>query len=514
MELTRLSDLFEVSPAVRLLKSHHAAFVLHFCNSTFKHSDTSGSGTFAHDDLRRRLACYQEDLADDGYEVLVSPADHYLTTWADEGWLRRFLKSDSNEPHYQLTRHTEDAIRFVDSLLTRQSRFVGTESRLRLVIDTLSDIVRGASDNPDRRLEDLKAKRAQIDQEIAVIEAGGSVETYEAALIRDRFQTAVELLKTLQGDFRAVEDRFEQIAKEVHAKTQVREQSRGRILAGALDAEDMIKQEDEGVSFYAFVTFLFSPASQERLRNVIDELVALPQVAGDRDGVRRVRGMLPSLLAEADNVLRQTGRLSETLRRLLDADSIDHRQRVAEVLRDIRATAASLKTHATDSTHHRQLDRIGLEVEIQPTLRSPFCRTFWSAPQALDGQPVDECIDILDAQAEAIKLANLKNLPWHAMRKNLAEMLGPTAMVTLQQVVNNLPPQAGVIEIVGWLQIAHEDGHTIDESIKEMIMVDVPTESTSSDTVTIRRVRITVPMVRFYRDRAVRPKSANPRRPR
>jgi hypothetical protein len=109
MELTRLSDLFEVSPAVRLLRSHHAAFVLHFCNSTFKHSDTSGAGTFAHDDLRRRLACYQEDLADDGYEVLVSPADHYLTTWADEGWLRRFLKSDSNEPHYQLTRHTEDA---------------------------------------------------------------------------------------------------------------------------------------------------------------------------------------------------------------------------------------------------------------------------------------------------------------------------------------------------------------------------------------------------------------------
>ncbi len=92
------------------------------------------------------------------------------------------------------------------------ANMVGTESRLRLVIETLEDIVRGASADPDRRLEYLRAQRAAIDAEIAAIESGKSIQTYRPAQIRERFQTAVDLLKALQSDFRAVEERFQTIA--------------------------------------------------------------------------------------------------------------------------------------------------------------------------------------------------------------------------------------------------------------------------------------------------------------
>ncbi len=508
MELERSCSLFENSPAVRLLRSQHAAFVLHFLEAIFKRGELPPSGTLQHEDLLRRLALFQDDLRDDGFEALSQSADHYLIAWSDEGWLRRFLKSDSNEPQYQLTRHSEDALRFVDMLITRQTGFVGTEGRLRLVIDTLSDIVRGASDNPDRRMEELKAQRDAIDQQIVAIAAGGEVQTYAEATIRDRFQTAIELLKTLQGDFRAVEDRFEQIAREVHLQTQSRGKARGKILAGALDAEDLIRQEDEGVSFYAFVKFLFSPASQETLRGVIDELVRLPALSTDRDGVRRVRTMLPSLLAEADNVLRQTSRLSETLRRLLDAESIDHRRRIAEVLRDIRTTAAALSSVATRTEDRESLNRFGIEVESLPPFRSPFSRNFWATPQALDVRPVDEVIDLTAAESEAQKLAALKNLRWRNMRSTLAEMTDQSSMVTLPQVIAAMPPEAGVIEIVGWLQIAHEDGHEIDDSASQTLVVNVESESQT------RRIQVTVPTVRFYRDKVVRPRKKRPRLPR
>lgn len=508
MELPQLCNLFENSPALRLLKSQQAAFVLHFLEATFKRGEVPSSGAIHHEDLLRRLALFQDDLRDDGLDALSQSADHYLIAWSDEGWLRRFLKSDSNEPNYQLTRHSEDAIRFVDSLITRQSRFVGTEGRLRLVIDTLSDIVRGASDNPDRRLEDLTAQRDSIDRQIAAIAAGGTIETYPEATIRDRFQTAIELLKTLQGDFRAVEDRFEQIAREVHLQTQSRGQTRGKILAGALDAEDLIREEDEGVSFYAFVKFLFSPDSQETLRGVIDELVRLPALSSDRDGVRRVRSMLPSLLAEADNVLRQTGRLSETLRRLLDAESIDHRRRIAEVLREIRTTAASLTRESDIREAHESLDRFGIEVEELPPFRSPFSRNFWASPQALDVTPIDEVVDLTAAEGEAQKLASLKNLRWRNMRSSLAEMTDESSMVTLPQVIAAMPPEAGVIEIVGWLQIAHEDGHEIDESANQKLIIDIESNTQR------RRIQVTVPIVRFYRDKVVRPREKRPRLPR
>lgn len=82
---------------------------------------------------------------------------------------------DRGEPEYQLTRFAEDAIRFIDSALTREHRMVGTESRLRLVIDTLADIVRGASPDPDRRLQTLIEQREQLDREIEAIRGGQPV---------------------------------------------------------------------------------------------------------------------------------------------------------------------------------------------------------------------------------------------------------------------------------------------------------------------------------------------------
>ncbi len=41
------------------------------------------------------------------------------------------------------------------------------------------------------------------------------MQTYRPAQIRERFQTAVDLLKALQSDFRAVEERFQDIARDV-----------------------------------------------------------------------------------------------------------------------------------------------------------------------------------------------------------------------------------------------------------------------------------------------------------
>lgn len=258
MELERTKAFLDNSPTVRLLRADSAPFVLDFLQQTFKHNLADGTIDLPQDDLRTRLALYQERLHESDPDILIGPADRYLIAWSDAGWLRRFLPATSSQPHYQLTRFSEDALRFVEASVSRPSRIVGTESRLRLVIETLDDVVRGASPDRDERLRRLQADRQAIEDEIAAIEAGGSVSTYRPAQIRERFHTAVNLLKDLQADFR-VEDRFAEIAAEVQRNTEGNFQSRGEILAGALDAEDLLKEQDEGVSFYAFVSFLFSP---------------------------------------------------------------------------------------------------------------------------------------------------------------------------------------------------------------------------------------------------------------
>ena len=165
---------------------------------------------------------------------------------------------------------------------TRSLGFVGTESRLRIVIDTLADLVVHAFDDPGRRLAHLRQEKAKIEEEIARIENKGEV-IYQPAQIRERFATAVATLKQLQGDFRAVEEKFKAITLHVQHRQAEGRDTRG----GILESEDVLKREDQGVSFYEFVRFILSPAQQEKLQTIIDELgrieeiVEIPRRLGD-----------------------------------------------------------------------------------------------------------------------------------------------------------------------------------------------------------------------------------------
>lgn len=67
---------------------------------------------------------------------------------------------------YEVTPHVEDVLTFLDRALERDLGFVGTESRLRVVIDMLADLVAGATDDPEVRLKHLRETRASIDEEI------------------------------------------------------------------------------------------------------------------------------------------------------------------------------------------------------------------------------------------------------------------------------------------------------------------------------------------------------------
>lgn len=509
MTLDSIAAFLDSSPTVRLLKADLAAFVIHFLRQTFKANSESSATAHSHDDLIHRLKSFQDELRDEDRPVLQGSADRYLREWSDAGWLRRFLPADSSGAHYQLTRYSEDAIRFVENALSRDTRLVGTESRLRLVIDTLVDLVRGASSDPDRRLKDLMAERERIDAEIESVRSGGKVETYHPAQIRERFHTAVDLLKTLQGDFRAVEDRFEAIGRQVQHDAMIVERRRGEILSAALDAEDLIKQQDEGVSFNAFVNFLFSPQAQAKLRQTILEVTRIDAISNERAAVEHVGAMVPSLLAEADNVIRQIGRLSQTLRRLLDVQSVGHRQRTAEVLRDIRTLAARLQDLSADADQAVP-KAIGLNVQTTIGVSSPFTRPFWTPDQAFDVAPETQVIDLATAQREARKLASLQRLEWDRMRDAVARATREQPSIGLSDLIKLRPLKVGIIELVGWIQIAHEDGHRIDRDAEEEIFVT--TKETTTGKIVSHRVR--VPVVTFHRTNEEANKPIRTRMPR
>ena len=106
--------------------------------------------------------------------MLKDRAETYAITWStsDSRWLRRFLDAAHAEAVYELTPHTEVVLKFLDDVLERNLGFVGTESRLKRIIDTLSNIVVRGSADPARRLDYLRNEQERIDREIASIKAG------------------------------------------------------------------------------------------------------------------------------------------------------------------------------------------------------------------------------------------------------------------------------------------------------------------------------------------------------
>lgn len=483
MHLANVLSYFETSPALHLLRSPNAPFIVDFLDRQFK---KAGRITAPYSELHAALAAYREDIQEIYPDALRDKPEAYLAGWcsSDTRWLHRFLEAGQNQPVYQLTPHTEHVLTFLDRALEQDLGFVGTESRLRLVIETLEDLVVGASDNPETRLSHLRAERQRIEEEIVRIERDGVVTPYQPAQIRERFATAVSLLKQLQGDFRAVEEKFRDITRQVQQRQGAGSEACGDILGFALDAEDVLKREDQGVSFYEFVRFILSPAQQEKLQAVITQLGGLRELADQADGMETVRRMVPLLLAEAEKVMRTNHRLSATLRRLLDVRAHRDRQRVAQLCADILGLAASLAPRGDRPT-------VALDVETRVPLSSPFARTFWSEPARFTFVDMAEHQGDENRRVEAFRrLARMRRLDWRAMRERVRAGVARHGTVTLGCLLAEHPPEAGVVEVLAYLQIAHDDGHIVSPAAEEQIVLPPSGDGK-------RPLVLAVPLVRF-----------------
>ena len=483
MQLAQLVSYFETSPAMRLLRSPNAPFIVDFLYRQFKEKARL---TVPMSELVVAITEYQEEIHESYPEMLRDKPEQYVSAWCagDSRWLHRFLEANRNEPVYQLTPHTEDVFLFLDRALQKDLGFVGTESRLRLVISTLADLVAGASDDPQVHLRHLREERSRIDLQIAQVERDGVAARYEPAAVRERFATAVTLLKQLMADFRAVEDRFREITKDVQRRQNQGQDTRGSILEYALDSEDLLKKEDQGVSFYEFVRFILSPAQQEKLQGIITELGRLEVIAQQTDGLATVRRMVPLLLSEAEKVMRTNQRLSATLRRLLDSRSASDRQRLAQLLAEIRSLAASRAESPPD-------DSLGVEIDTGIALALPFSRLFWSTPASFTAIDLTEHTVDDEKRLEAFRLlAGMNRLDWRSMRQHIVEVAGQHGSATIGQIIENYPPRVGVVELLAYLQIARDDGHLISRDNTEQVCIQAQGSSQ-------RDLQVTIPLVYF-----------------
>ena len=442
LELLRRSH-----PAWRLLRADNAPLVASFLHRAFL--------------ARNRRFLSQADLAETLEDVLFSlresygqesfpkSAIAYLNDWSDNsrGWLRKFYPPGTDEAHFDLTPATEKALSWLESLTERA--FVGTESRLLTLFELLRQMHEGSQSDPEARLAELDRRQALLDEERARIEEG-DIALMDDTALKERFQQFLQMARELLSDFREVEQNFRSLDRRVRERIALWDGAKGALLGEIMGERDAISDSDQGRSFRAFWDFLMSRKRQEELSALLDAVLALPPVAAMNPDPR-LRRVHHDWLEAGEHTQRTVARLSQQLRRFLDDQAWLENRRIMEILHGIEVKALGLREHPPeDFTMDLAETAASLELPLErPLFRPP------PLPLVLDS-----VLESGHADMDSSALFDQVRVDRGLLQSRIRKALQTRSQVSLADIVEEHPLENGLAELVVYLQLAVDWGHS------------------------------------------------------
>jgi hypothetical protein len=337
MNYDEIDQLRTHHPAWALLRSNNAALVLSFLGRVFVELNAGDvAASVLVSELDEELYALNQRL---GEERFPKSASEYLDDWAspDRGWLRKFYPSGSDEARFDVVPAVEKALRWVSDLRTRE--FIGTESRLNTIFELLRQMVFGAEDDPERRLVELRRRRAELDEEIARVERG-EVVMLDPVSQRDRYQQFSRTARELLSDFREVEENFRRLDRNLRQQIAGWSGSKGALLDETLGSRNSIAESDQGRSFQAFYDFLLSHQRQAELTDLLERLQGIGEITDHDERLARIHF---DWIDASDRTQATVRLLSEQLRRFLDDQVWLENRRVFDLLRGFESKALKVR---------------------------------------------------------------------------------------------------------------------------------------------------------------------------
>ena len=457
MDFATLSTLRRAHPAWRLLMADHAPLIASFLHRIFIVPNVR---VMAQEDLVSRLEDELFHLREtQGIEGFARDAGAYLDEWSrnDKGWLRKFYPPGSDETHFDLTPATEKALAWLESLTKRV--FVGTESRLLTVFELLRQMVTGTQTDAAARIAELENRKDQIDQTIERIRSG-DLGLLDGTALRDRFQQVSSVARELLSDFREVEHNFRQLDRSVREKIATWDGRKGPLLDRIFGERDAISDSDQGRSFRAFWDFLMSPARQEELSELLEQVFDLPAI-DSLNADPRLKRVHYDWLEAGEQTQRTVARLSQQLRRYLDDQAFLENKRIMQLLQEIE-TSALVVREALPQSAFMEIDKPA------STVRMPMERPLYSPP--VKPLITAEVLSGDEAQIDADALFDQIIVDKAHLQTNIRRLLGTRSQVTLREVIIEHPVQHGLAEVVAYLCIAADDANAVfDETTRDVV---------------------------------------------
>ncbi|MCF6187757.1 MAG: DUF3375 domain-containing protein [Desulfobulbaceae bacterium] len=477
MDHDYLLELKRSHPALRLLAADTAPLVLGFLFRVFVKPNRRGIG---HGELESLLNDYLFGLHRiHGEEHYPRTGGQYLEVWADpgRGILRKYYPDRGDEPEFDLTPATAQAIDWIQGLQERQ--FVGTESRLRIILDLLREIIQETEQDPKAVIHDLEVQKQEIENKIASIQEHGLSPT-DPTRIREQFFQAEETARRLLADFRQVEYNFRNLDGETRELTATSDKSKGALLDEIFTNRDVIRDSDQGRSFQGFWELLMTPARQTELQEMLARLYQLEEILALHPDpfLKKIHF---SLLEAGERVYKTANRLVEQLRRFLDDQAWLENRRIMDLIKIIEKQAIEIK----DSM---PADRDFIRVpQLKPRLELPMSRNLFSPPRSirLESAEIEEGTTDITADLLYEQIYVDEQL----LRNRINRLLQTRSQISLTQLLEQHPLERGLAELVAYVNIGTKEG-IVDE--EQQLVITIILEGGTSR-------RIWMPRVLFVR---------------
>lgn len=441
LDYSTLELLRQNHPAWRLLNSPHAPLVASFLHRVFivPNIRIMAQADLA-EALEDELFALRERLND---QAFPKTALEYLNEWAsiEKGWLRKFYRQGSDEPHFDLTPATEKAIAWLGTLTERS--FVGTESRLLTLFELLKQMSEGSETDPQARIAELHKRREEIDVEIVRV-LSGDLPMLDDTALKDRFQQFMIMARELLTDFREVEHNFRGLDRRVRERIALWEGAKGALLEEIMGERDAIADSDQGRSFRAFWDFLMSSRRQEELSILLERVLALPPVAELKPDVR-TRRVHYDWLEAGEHTQRTVAQLSQQLRRFLDDQAWLENRRIMDVLHGVESKALALRDFLPPG-EMMTITEIAADIELpmERPLYTPAVKTLIA----------DITLELGDADLDATVLYSQVVIDKTQLARHIRHALQDRSQISLRELCEMQPLQHGLAELVAYLELA------------------------------------------------------------
>lgn len=460
MEYEYIKSLKSNSPALRVISSDSAPLLLSFFHKVFI---APNRRSIPHEELlsllEDELFQLREIYGEDAHKMT---AKQYLAIWCDNNaFLFKRYPDRGDEPVYDLTPSVAKAMEWISDL--KPKPFVGTESRLLTVFQLLREINSKALDSPERRIQELQRTKDEIDREIDLISKGG-YKPFSDTQIRERFIEAEETARRLVADFRQVEQNVRELDKEARQLFVTAEAPKGAVLDNVFERRESITASDQGRSFRSFWEFLMTPARQQELTELLENILALEALEDiSRDSF--LPGAKYALLDAGRAVYKTTNRLADQLRRYIDDRVHLENKRIMEIIRDIEQKALTIKDNPPQDFCF-EID------ETAPDIDLTMARTLHKAnpPEDFSGVVIEEGAIDIDVSA----LFTREDIDYGELNDRVTRLLRDHDQVTLPEVLGRFPVTKGVGEIIAYFEVGHDSEKiVVNEDRKDVLNISI-----------------------------------------